>query len=158
MTTLLFDPVEKALYADSLTNIGGSVYSSTHRKIKQIHIKGLGYCLVASSGCVEAAFIAEDIFEGDESIKPDEDDISMIVLDKTGKAYEIFSAKSMTPRHLGNRPIYHGSGWLIAKSAHEATNNPAKAMHVAKSLDIYSGGKTMKASYVNGIAVFEYFD
>ena len=48
--------------------------------------------------------------------------------------------------------------WLLeVKSAYKACKNPIKAMSVAKSLDIYSGGKTMKARFVNGMATYEYF-
>lgn len=160
MTTILFDPVERALYADSQITSNNTITSTTMKKIKHVNVKGLGYCLVAWSGTVDGMHSAIDLLTGESKDKIKDDDYTnVIIVDKNGVIYESGSDDMKIIRNEEQSLVtFNGSGWMYAYSAYEATKNPIKSMSVAKSLDIYSGGKTMKASFVNGVAVYEYFD
>lgn len=151
MTAILFDPKERALYADSKSTSCNITTSLSVKKIKVITVKGLGECLFAA--CGEESLIAQAIswLSGDKDGKPeymkDDEDGGFFgfILDKSGDLYEVGSPSFEPYYSFSQNEVQSiGSGSTVALAAYAMQPNPKKVMRIVKQLDVYSGGSTFK--------------
>ena len=160
MTTLLYDPATKTLYADSQSTSETVITGRMERKIKAVNAKGLGLCLVACSGWSETIPLVLHWLTGERESKPDMagTECELLILDSDGDLF-VCGHKTLEPYQENSSEIHaSGSGWLIAFSVMTATNDPLLAMSTARKLDTGTGGAIMCGRFVDGAPVIERAD
>ena len=142
MTTILFDPVDRALYADMQMTMGNLIATSNKQKLKVVHHPDLGECLAGGAGAIDEIEAAlHYLIQGGD--KPTLKDISVILITKAGDLYNAFEGQLRLIKMPFSADAI-GSGMTIALAVLHATQNPLQAMQTAKALDIYTGGAIQK--------------
>lgn len=156
MSTILFDPKSRSLYADSRAVQGDAVFDDNQTKLFVINIEELGgECLFAGAGAEEVLEHTKSWLEGLRPAKPEfikDDDLHMmaLILTKNGSIYAINSPYFeyyLCPNQDAIQAI--GTGAKFALAAMQIEDNAAKAMVVAKRMDVYSGGATKRGVFGN---------
>lgn len=154
MTTILYDPAEKAIYSDSQETTNGTVFTLKSKKIKAMKLKSYGLCLVAEAGVSTDIDTLQEYLKGSIKKPDNELDCSLVILSSKGCLMYAYG-DCLKVIKMPNDCYYNGTGGLIAKAVYSTTNCPIKAMKAAIDIDIYSGGNITKAYFYNGMPVFE---
>ena len=136
MTTIAYDV--KTLAADGQSTSNDIAIQMDRVKIRE----NIGqYKAVAHCGDIihMDAFI-EWIKAGESGEALSKGDGGLICIDHLGNCYTYRPSTSKT-RQKEIAPISDGSGWIIALAAMKAGADAVKAVEIASTMDIYTGGK-----------------
>ena len=156
MTTILFDPIERALYADGRITNENMIRTNSAKKIETINIPKLGKCLITYAGVGTEILHCKKYLMGLVGKSESENEANCLFIDKSGIAYIYYSGDD-TYNKLEDQNICYtdGSGYQFAIGAYKASGSGFDAIEAAKQCDVYSGGITTKAYFYKGLPVFE---
>ena len=153
MTTAIFDPTTRSLFADSQVCMHNMRHSVAVNKIKIVNHALHGLCLFVATG---AHNITTALIDASESGSPPppapaDDSVSAMMLTPDGVLYET-SSPDLTFYKAHDQSAFRaiGSGTPFAYAVYKATNDPVRTMEIVKELDIYTGGATVQGFFDAG--------
>lgn len=139
MTTIAWDG--KTLAADSLISAGTTAFGTA---IKVHKLKDGSYAAFAGRASIWPSLI-EWLNGGEKPVVGEEDSVSVLVVDKKGKAYELEDDLRPAPACV---PWAGGSGQSFALAAMKMGHSAVEAVEVACQLDLASRGPIQEVRIV----------
>lgn len=153
MTTIVYDPKERALYADTRISMGGTLVNDNYVKLHLIEYKSVPAILALSGHVADIQLFVEHLTNNEFSLsqdwrpRPGYTFSGMLLT-----ADQLYNIDSMylTPYIIDERDNWTaGSGGKVAAVALECGKTGEEALAIAKKMDLASGGDTYAAKFVD---------